>query len=134
MAFFSASFSLENKKEKAIALLPPTHCLPPEEGEVFSTVEQGQTRLQDYAFTQGFALVQESFQKQRGIMVLDCSRHHTKERNTRKLSEEDRVRKHTKVTFNECRYRLRVEENEGGNVAACYHPLRAQSSCGHRPF
>ena len=106
MASFSASFSLENKKEKPSFLLPPAHCLPPEEGEVFSTVEEGQTRLQDYAFTQGFALVQESFQKQRGIMVLDCSRHHTKESNTRILNEDERVRKHTKVTFNDCKYRF----------------------------
>lgn len=63
MAFFSASFSLESKKEKAIALLPPSHCLPLEEREVFSTLEKSQIRLQDYAFTQGFALVQKSFQK-----------------------------------------------------------------------
>ena len=45
-------------------------------------------------------------------MVLDCSRHHTKERNTRKLSEEERVRKHTKVTFNDCKYRLRLKKTK----------------------
>lgn len=70
-----------------IALLHSAHCLPLKEGEEFSTIKEGQVRLQDYAFTKGFALVQESFQKERGVMVLDCSRHHTKERNTRKLTE-----------------------------------------------
>lgn len=109
MVFFSSSFSLENKKEKAITLLAPSHCLPLEEREVFSTLEKGQIRLQNYAFTQGFALVQESFQKQRGIMVF---RHHTKERNTRKLNEEQRVRKHTKVSFNDSKYRLRLKKTK----------------------
>lgn len=61
MATFSASFFLENRNEKAIALLPPAHCLPFEEGEIFSTIQEGQVRLQDYAFTTGFALVQELF-------------------------------------------------------------------------
>ena len=64
MASFLVSFSLENRKEKGTALLLPTHCLPLGEREVFSTVEEDQTR----AFTKGFALVQESFQKQRGVM------------------------------------------------------------------
>lgn len=90
----------------------PAHCLPLEEGEVFSTIQEGQVRLQDYVFTKGFALVQESFQKDRGVMVLDCSRHHTKERNTRQLTEEERVRKHTKVSFNECKYRLRLKKTK----------------------
>ena len=75
---FFGIFLIGVRKEKAIALLLPAHCLPLE-GEVFPTVEEGQARVQDYAFTKGFALVQESFQKQRGVMLLDCSRHHTEE-------------------------------------------------------
>lgn len=83
--------SLEHRKQQAKALLPLSHCLPPQEGESFSTIDEGKVRLQNYAFTQGFALVQESFQKSRGILVLDCTRHHIKERNTRQMTEEERA-------------------------------------------
>lgn len=112
MATFSASFSLENWKEKIIALLPSTHCLFLKEREEFSTVKEDQVRLQDYAFTKEFALVQKSFKKKRGVMVLNCSRHHTKERNIRKLTEEEYVRKHTKVAFNNCKYHLRLKKTK----------------------
>lgn len=111
-SFTMASLSLEQRKQRAKTLFPPTHCLPPQVGEVFSTVEAGKTRLQDYAFTQGFALVQESFQKQRGILLLDCSRHHSKERNTRDQTEEERTRKSTNVAFADCKYRLRLKKSK----------------------
>lgn len=69
-------------------------------------MDKGKARLQNYAFIQGFALVQESFEKKRGILVLDCTRHQDKERNTRDIREEERTRKDTKVAFNSCKYRL----------------------------
>lgn len=111
-SFSTSSFSLEDKKQRAKALLPPAHCLPLQEGEDFPTVDEGKTRVQDYAFTQGFALVQESFQKSRGIMLLDCTRHHVKERNTRGLDEEERTRTNTKVSFTDCKYRLRLKRTK----------------------
>ena len=108
----SALFSLDQKIGKAKALLPPAHCLPPQEGEGFASWEEGKARLQDYAFTQGFAIVIESFQKTRGVMLLECTRHHRKERNTRKLAETDRQRKSTKVSFNNCKYRVRLRKKK----------------------
>lgn len=88
------------------------HCLSLKEGEIFSTVEEGQAQFQDYAFTKMFALVQESVQKERGVMLLDRSRHYTKERNTNKLTEEEHIRKNTKVAFNDCKYCLRLKKTE----------------------
>lgn len=42
--------------------------------------------------------------------MLDCSHHHSKERNTRKLREEERVREHTKVNFTDWKYRLLLKK------------------------
>ena len=104
--------SLDARKQHAIALLPPPHLLPPQENELFSSWEEAKTRLQDYAFTQGFALVTETHDKKNHLIVLDCTRHHKRVRNTRKVEEEDRVRANTKVSFNECPYRLRLKKNK----------------------
>ena len=106
------SLSLETRLQNALALLPPSHRLPPQENESFGSWEDGKTRLQDYAFTQGFALVTETNNKKRQVVILECTRHHSKERNTRKLGEKDRKRKNTKVAFNDCRYRLKLKRDE----------------------
>ena len=90
--------------------MPPPHRLPPHEDETYGSHEEGKIRLQDYAFTQGFALVTETNDKKNGRVVLECTRHHKKERNTRKVEEKDRVRKNTKVSFNECKYRLKLKK------------------------
>lgn len=37
-------------------------------------------------------------------MILDCLHHHTKERNTKKLIEEEHVQKYIKVSFNKYKY------------------------------
>ena len=104
--------SLDARKQHAIAHLPPPHLLPPQENELFSSWEEAKARLQDYAFTQGFALVTETHDKKNHLIVLDCTRHHKRVRNTRKVEEEDRVRANTKVSFNECPYRLRLKKNK----------------------
>ena len=106
------ALSLETRLQNALALLPPSHRLPPQENESFGSWNEGKTRLQDYAFTQGFALVTETNDKKNHIVILECTRHHKKERNTRKLEEKDRKRKNTKVAFNDCKYRLRLKRNK----------------------
>lgn len=70
--FFSIFLLREWKREG------PAHRLLLKEEEALSTVEEGQVRLQDHAFTREFALAQELFQKQRGTMLLDCSLHYTR--------------------------------------------------------
>ena len=106
------STSLDARLQRAIASLPSSHRLPPSESEIFISWEEGKTRLQNYAFTQGFALVTETNDKKNHLVILDCTRHHKRERNTRKLEEKDRVRKNTKGSFNECKYRLRLKQNK----------------------
>ena len=108
--------SLDLRKQHAIALLLSPHLLPPQENELFSSWKKAKTRLQDYAFTQGFALVTETHDKKNHLIVLDCTRHHKRVRNTRKVEEEDRVRANTKVSFNECPYRLRLKKKNKDNA------------------
>ena len=81
---------LTRRIQTAIDALPPAHRLPPSDDEVVSSLEAGKLRLQDYAFTQGFALVVETNDKKHGRLVLHCNRHKTKTKDWRKLSEEDK--------------------------------------------
>ena len=67
--------SLDARKQHAIALLPLPHLLPPQENELFSSWEEAKSRLQVYAFTQGFALVTETHDKKNHLIVIDCTRH-----------------------------------------------------------
>jgi hypothetical protein len=46
--------------EAAIAALPPAHRLLPQEQEIVESKETALQRLQNWAFTEGFALVVES--------------------------------------------------------------------------
>ena len=43
--------------QRAINRIPPSHLLPPSKNEIFYTPDEAWTRLQDYAFSQGFAIV-----------------------------------------------------------------------------
>ena len=106
------STALDACLQKAIALLPPSHRLLPHDDEIFQFSEDAKTRVQDHAFTQGFAVVTENNDKKKHLVILDCIRHHIESKNTRKLDEKDRKRLNTKVTFNECKYRIRVKRNK----------------------
>lgn len=104
-----SSLSLEDRIRSALALIPPAHRLPPVDNEIFSSLDEGKLRLQNYAFTQGFALASTSFQKGKTILILDCTRHGNRTRNTRHIEDEDRLRRGNKVLFDNCRYRLRLK-------------------------
>ncbi len=56
MASFRSADLIERIRE-ATDLVPPAHRLAPVDGVNFSTLEQVVKRSQDYAFTQGHALV-----------------------------------------------------------------------------
>ena len=43
--------------QRAINALPPAHQVEPQDGELVDNPRDGYIRLQDWAFTQGFALV-----------------------------------------------------------------------------
>jgi hypothetical protein len=51
---------LVNEVQRAIESLPPSHLLPPEAGEVFENPEECLERLQNFAMSQGFVVVQRS--------------------------------------------------------------------------
>lgn len=69
--------------------------------------------MQNYVFTQGFALASQSFQKGKTVLVLDCTRHGTKTRNYCQLEDEGRVKIGNKVLHDGCKYRLRLKAMEG---------------------
>lgn len=104
-----SSMSLDDRIRRAMELIPPVHCLVPLDNETFSSLEEGKLQLQDYAFTQGFALASTSFQKGKTVLILDCTHHGKKTRNTRHIENKDRLRQGNKVLFDNCRYRLRLK-------------------------
>ena len=70
--------------------------------------DEGKIRLQDYAFTQRFCLVVESYDKKRQRLIMECFRHKKKIRNTRKLKKKNRYKAAINVVFNNCRYRIKI--------------------------
>ena len=60
---------------RARAALPPSHCLDPQERELTESREAAFVRLQNWAFTKGFAIVKESAKTKDGQVVrqyFDC--------------------------------------------------------------
>jgi hypothetical protein len=103
----------------AIAALPPAHRSNPRENEAFELREAAFVRLQDWAFTKGFALVTESAKTHNGQVVrvyLNCLHHKKETRNSRKLAEEERQRAQTQTQANSCKFSIgiyyRKEERE----------------------
>jgi hypothetical protein len=68
--------------EAAVAALPAAHRTPPKEKEIVESPEAALVRLQDWAFTQGFALVRESTRKDR--VMFECTHHKNATKNWRK--------------------------------------------------
>ncbi len=98
---------LEEYIQRATALLPPSHCLPPRVKKVlFAIQNDAKTRYQDWAFTQGFAIVVEKNDLKNGIYILDCSRHRKDTKNTQKKEERDWVRPASKINALNCPFRL----------------------------
>lgn len=83
--------------QRAINALPPAYQVEPKDGELVDNPRNGYIRLQDWTFTQGFALVKESSRPER--WVLQCIHHHDKTRDSRKIEEKDRKRAWTLSTI-----------------------------------
>ena len=65
---------LDERVQGATALLPSSHCLLPRVKEdMFATQNYAKTPYQDWAFTQGFAIVVEKNDLKNGIYILDYS-------------------------------------------------------------
>jgi hypothetical protein len=71
---------LASQLQLATSTLTPAHLLTPTTGESFSDHVSALRRLQDWAFTQGFAVVTESVRK--GRVIFHCIHHRKTTRNT----------------------------------------------------
>jgi hypothetical protein len=98
---------LRKQLDAAIAALPPAHRLNPTENQAFEAQKAAFDRLQDWAFTKGFAFVTESSKTYKGQVnqvYLDCVHYKKATRNTRKLEEGERKRIQTKTQLNSYKF------------------------------
>ena len=92
----------------ATKALPPAHLITPANGESFAAPEDALRHLQDWAFTQGFAVVTESTRK--GRVIFHCIHHRKGTRNTRKTATEDRERLETSIKAKGCTWAVYVSQ------------------------
>ena len=75
----SISAPLYERIQRAIASIPSPHLIPTQPGEEsFSSQADAKERYQNWAFTQGFAIVVEKNDTKNGVYVLECTRHKKK--------------------------------------------------------
>jgi len=99
---------------EATKALPPTHLLPPVAGEAFDDKKQAFLRINDWAFTQGFAIVTESGPANR--VRFECTQHHKKTRNWRKTALEERERVEAKSMAKGCKWAIYISQRkDSGN-------------------
>ena len=110
----------------AVAALPPPHRRAPVDGELAASRDAAFERLQDWAFTRGFAIAKDSCKTsadgQTVRAYFDCVHHKKATRNTRRLADADRRRRRveTPSQATDCRFRLCVarlkqqQQQQGG--------------------
>ena len=98
--------NLRDQISLAVASLPPQHLSEPVDDEEVDSPEAGYVRIQDWAFTQGFAVVKESRKPIR--QVLHCVHHKDDTRNTRKTDETERKRTATKIQATGCKFSIYI--------------------------
>lgn len=102
----SVTPELAAKIHLAIEVILPPHRRPPTPNELVDSPEAGLERLQDWAFTQGFAVVVESRNKTR--IRVECVNHHKETKSWRKTKEEDRVRPKITSLAKDCPYAVYI--------------------------
>jgi hypothetical protein len=100
--------SLKVRIRKTIDLLSFAHFLSLSIDEMMTSSEKEKIRLQDYVFTQKFSLMMKFYDKKRQRLVMKCSRHKKKTRNTRKIKKKDKKKTAINVVFNNSRYRVKM--------------------------
>lgn len=108
--------TLEDRKLRTLDLIPSTHLIAPDIDETFLDATVAKSRIQDYAFSQGFAVVTLSHDRVRRILVLVCKQHRTHTKNWRKTPTDERKRGNTKVSANDCPFCLRIIQKKDDNV------------------
>jgi len=102
---------LQAQLDTAISNLLPAYRRTPRENEPFESREAAYLRLQDWAFTEGFALVIKSAKTKNSQVVqqyVECIHHKKETRNTRKLAEDKRRRVQTKTQTNGCKFSISI--------------------------
>ena len=104
--------------QRAIDRIPPSHLLPPRKNETFDTPDDAWTRLQDYAFSQGFAIVTGQYGKADPRKAYKCIHHSVETKNWRKLPEHKgeqdlehrttRQQEKTKIKAKACEWRITI--------------------------
>ncbi len=106
----------EDRKLRALALIPSTHLIAPDIDETFLDATVAKSRIQDYAFSQGFAVVTLNHDRVRQILVLVCTQHGTHTKNWEKTPTDERKRINTKVSANDCPFRPRIIQKKDDDV------------------
>ena len=101
---------LASQIEAATAALPAAHKLLPQEQEIVESKEAALQQLQNWAFTQGFALAVESNRADR--VVYHCIHHKKKTRNSRKTAKTDRQRVQTQTLASGCNFSLYISRTK----------------------
>ena len=92
-------------------IIPPAHLLPPEIGELFATREEAIERLQNFAFTRGFAVVTRSSEPDR--VKYACVHKGDSTRNWPGTALEDRKRLETHTNALGCKWRAYISQRKG---------------------
>jgi hypothetical protein len=106
----SVTPELQAQIDAAVAALPAAHRRAPYKGEIVDSKEAALQRLQDWAFTHGFAIAIESGSKNR--VRFKCAHHKKKTRNTRKTAEDGCVRIETKIQSKDCQFELYISQQK----------------------
>src|SRR3979409_1868000 len=91
---------LSSQIASAIEAIPAPHREPPIHGTIVADPTVAFVRIQDWAFTQGYAFVTESKNDRR--VRFKCIHHKNETQNTRKTEEKDRKRIQTLVRGTGC--------------------------------
>ncbi len=94
--------TLADRKSRALERIPDDHLIPPYEKEPFATTVDAKDRVQDHAFSQGFAIFIRNHDKTRQIIVFQGTQHRSHTKNWKKTPIGERKRINTKVSANEC--------------------------------
>jgi hypothetical protein len=111
---------LARQIQLAIEAIPAAHREAPTHGDVVADPEVAFRRIQDWAFTQGYAFVIESTTDIR--VRFECVHHKNNTKNCRKIEEKDRKRVNTQVRGTGCLYCLYVsrQKRRGDQWILCY--------------
>ncbi len=108
--------TLADRRSRVLERIPDDHLIPLYEEEPFATAVDGKDRVQAFPFSQKFAIFIHNHDKTRQIIVFECTQHRSHTKNWRKTTFEERKQINTKVSANECSFRLRITQKKDENV------------------